>query len=91
MYNRGFGKPHIFEKLCHAIICSILSVKKHLLSKRKQKLNWFKNEQREMHPDDKIEQFLSIIKREKGLTADNTEEEIKITTKEIKNNQKLDK
>ena len=62
VYNRQIGNPDIFEKLRKAKVCSIISVKKHLLSKRKQKLTWFKDELRKVHPDVNIElNFLSIV------------------------------
>ena len=62
VYNRRIGNPNIFEKLCNAKVCSIFSIKKHLLSKRKQKLTWFKDELRKVHPDVNIElNFLSIV------------------------------
>ena len=69
VYNRRNGNPDIFEKLCNAKVCSIISVKKHLLSERKQKLTWFKDELRKVHPDVNIElNFLSIvINHEKDL------------------------
>ena len=41
LYNRRFGTPQIFDKLCEHRISLIISVLKHLLSKRKQKSPWF--------------------------------------------------
>ena len=91
MYNRRNGNPDNFEKLCNVKVCSIISVKKHLLSKRKQKLTWFKDELRKVHPDVNIElKFLSIvINHEKDLRKLNLKRSKSRKRKSSKTNKKL--
>ena len=96
LYNRRFGTPQLFDKLCEHRVSLVISVQKHLLSRRKQKSPWFVQEIQKVHPDVNIEiNFVNIILAHESnlrkLTLKKRSKARKRKSESIKQKQKLRK
>ena len=69
IYSQRFGTPDLFTTLRNLNITTIISIKRHLISKRKQKSNYFLQQLQEIHPSTRIEfnVLKTIIRRRTSL------------------------